>query len=304
MHDLAVVIVSLDQTHWLEACLGSLYERAGRIDLDVVVADNGSHGAKEFVESRFPSARVVHCENHGFAHGNNRALMTTDARYVLFLNPDTEVVEGTLEELVGVMDASPSLGLAGVKQLDSDRMLYPTARRFPSVMRALGEALGYERFPVRPDWLGERELDLARYESAFDCDWTTGSFMLARREAIEGAGFMDERFFLYGEETDFCLRIKEAGWEVKHLPSLTIVHHFGKSGQSPRLEAQGAFSRRLYAAKNLPPLRRALFLAAVGLRYAIRWAAFGEPFGRALRTFVGLEPPPFEEPPGQSVRAR
>jgi GT2 family glycosyltransferase len=240
--------------------------------------------------------------------------MTTDARYVLFLNPDTEVVEGTFEGLVAAMDRSPAVGLAGVKQLGSDLELYPSARRFPSVLRALGEALGYERFPIRPSWLGERVLDLSQYESEFECDWTAGCFMITRREAIESAGFMDERFFLYAEETDFCLRIKRAGWQIKHLPCLTIIHHYGKAGRSPRLEAQGAYARRQYAGKHLPHGRRALFLGAVGLRYALRWLAFGllrprdpkarEPFRRALRTFVGIEAPPFEEPPDRAVRVR
>jgi N-acetylglucosaminyl-diphospho-decaprenol L-rhamnosyltransferase len=315
MHDLAVVIISTNEAHWLEPCLTTLYEHAGDIELDVVIADNEStDGTRELVESKFPQARVVRCANHGFAHGNNRGLMATDARYVLFLNPDTEVVDGTLEDLLRVMDASPEVGLAGVRQLDPDRNLFPTARRFPSVLRAFGEAFFYERLPVKPSWLGERELDLSMYETEFDCDWTSGSCMLARREAIESGGFMDERFFLYAEETDFCLRIKRAGWTIRHLPALTIVHHFGKAGVNPKLEAQGAYARRQYARKNFPPPRRALYLAAVGLRYGIRWGAFGvlrrnepaarEPFRRALRSLVGIEPPPFTEPPEQAVRIR
>ena len=97
--------------------------------------------------------------------------------------------------------------------------MFPTIRRFPNAFRSLFEALGSERFPFRASWLGERELDLSVYERDVACDWTSGSFMLVRWEALQSAGFMDERFFLYCEETDLCLRIKQAGWEIRHVPT-------------------------------------------------------------------------------------
>jgi N-acetylglucosaminyl-diphospho-decaprenol L-rhamnosyltransferase len=257
---------------------------------------------------------VVRCPNRGFAHGNNRALMTTDARYVLFLNPDTEVVDGTLEGLVAYMDRCPELGLAGVRQIDAGGELFPSARRFPSVTRAFGEALGPERMPFTASWLGECELDMSRYDVEFDCDWTSGSFMLVRREAIESAGFLDERFFIYSEEVDLCLRVKQAGWALRHVPLMTIIHHAGKGGVSPRMEAQLAFARRQYAHKHFRPARRAGFLAAIGLRHLGRWLAFSlvrrsdararHAHRRALRTLVGLGQPPFGEPARHAVRPR
>ena len=106
MHDLAIVIVSTNEAHWIAPCLATVYAHAGPIDLDIVVADNGSTDGTAEVVSRFPGARVVRCENHGFSHANNRALMTCDARYVLLLNPDTEIREGTFADLVATMDAA------------------------------------------------------------------------------------------------------------------------------------------------------------------------------------------------------
>src|SRR5712691_4612268 len=111
-HDLAIIIVSTDEARWLTPCLETIFERAGNIELDVVVADNEStDGTRELVERDFPRARVVTCENRGFAHANNRGLMTTDARYVLFLNPDTEILQGSFEELVRAMDERPEVGV-------------------------------------------------------------------------------------------------------------------------------------------------------------------------------------------------
>ena len=143
--------------------------------------------------------------------------MTTDARYVLFLNPDTEIRKGTFEALVRHLDSQPDVGLAGVIQLTPEGEVFPTIRYFPNALRALGQALGSERLPFRATLLRERELSLERYDRVVDCDWTSGSFMLARREALESAGFLDERFFIYSEEPDLCLRIKRAGWRVCHL---------------------------------------------------------------------------------------
>ena len=124
--DLSIIIVSTNEARWLEPCLRTVFERAGGARLDVVVVDNGStDGTRELVETQFPEARVVDSVNRGFAHANNRGAMTSNARYVLFLNPDTEVVDGTFGELVAAMDERPEVGLAGVRQLTSDGELWP-----------------------------------------------------------------------------------------------------------------------------------------------------------------------------------
>jgi len=301
--DVCAIVVSHEGKHWLEPAISTLLAHAGPLELEVVVVDNGSDGAAEFAAQRFPQVRGIHCDNRGFAHANNQAAAGADARYVLFLNPDTEVVDGTLAGLVAHLDAHPEIGLAGCRQLDDEGRLCPTARRFPSVRRALGEAFGPERFGLARR-LGESELDLSLYDRDLPCDWTAGSFMLVRREALTAAGLLDERFFFYSEEVDLCLRIKRAGWEVHHLPQMTIVHYGGTTEASPRMEAQMAYARSQYAAKNFGPLRRRAFVAAIALRHAIRWAAFSRPrparaaaHKQALLTLLGRVEPPFGAPP-------
>jgi GT2 family glycosyltransferase len=312
MHDLAIVIVSTNEARWLPPCLSTVREHAGSIELDVVVADNEStDGTPELVERDFPWARVVTCPNRGFSHANNRGVMTTDARYVLFLNPDTEIVEGTFEDLVRALDERPDVGAVGVRQVTADGVLFPTVRRFPNALRLLGDALGVERLPRRPHWLGERELDLARYEQEIPCDWTSGSFLLVRREALESAGYLDERFFIFSEETDLCLRIKRAGWDVRHLPTMTIVHHAEKAGINPKLTAQDAFTRLQYARKNYSPAHRAVYVGVLVARYVARLLPVGahgrpraEAARRALRVVFRRDEPPFGPPPEQAVARR
>ena len=269
--DLAIITISTNEAHWLVACLTTVFAHLGKLRSDVVVVDNESRdGTADLVEEEFPDARVVPSRNLGFPHGNNRALMTCDARYVLFLNPDTEIVDGTFEQLVEAMDARPTVGLIGVRQVTPDGRVDMTIRRFPNALRALGDALALERLRQRPRWLGERELDRSVYDREVGCDWTSGSFMLVRREAIESAGFMDERYFMYSDETDFCRRIKTAGWEIRHLPSMTILHHDGKAGIQPRIESLAASSRMFYARKHFSPVHRLLYVGAILLGASLR----------------------------------
>jgi GT2 family glycosyltransferase len=312
--DVAVVIVSTNEGHWLEDCVSTVFARAGTASLDVIVVDNDSRdGTREIVETNFPEARVVSSRNRGFAHGNNRGLETTTARYVLFLNPDTQVVDGTFGALVEELDARPEIGLAGVRQLTPEGELFPTIRRFPSARRALGDALRSERWAIQPAWAGERVLDPDTYARQHECDWTSGSFMLARREALQSAGFLDERFFLYSEEPDLCLRMKQAGWKIVHLPSMAIIHHACKGGIRPKLIAQDLYARRQYAEKHFAAPHRAAYLAAVAVRHLIRAlpggtdaelsAARREAARLALRTLTGRSGPPFGSPPITAVSA-
>ena len=173
--------------------------------------------------------------NHGFSHANNRALMTCDARYVLFINPDTEILEGTFAELVAMMDERPD-GRPGRRAARSrgTARLDTTIRHFPNALRALGEALAAERLPEPPALARRARARSRGLRTEIACDWTSGSFMLARREALESAGLLDERYFMYSDETDFCRRIKLAGWDIRHLPQMTIVHHEGKAGVKPQ----------------------------------------------------------------------
>jgi GT2 family glycosyltransferase len=177
-----------------------------------------------------------------------------------------------------------------------------TIRYFPNVTRALGEALCAERLTNRPRWLGEREINPRSYETEFACDWTSGSFMLARREALESAGYFDERFFMYSDETDLCRRIKTAGWEIRHLPQMTILHHDRKAGIKPHIESLSAITRMMYARKYFSPGHRVSYGGAVMLRHLLRsvYAGSGEvgQLKRAanrvvVRAMLGREPVPF-----------
>jgi N-acetylglucosaminyl-diphospho-decaprenol L-rhamnosyltransferase len=305
VHDLAIVIPSLNDGGWLERCLPTVLERVGDLDVDIVVSDIGSTDHTADVVERF-GVRSVRCENRGFAHANNVALVTCEARYALLLNADTEIVDGRFDELVACLDARPDVGAAGVRQLDSGSEIYPTMRRFLSARRLLLEAVGSES--LAPSHV-HRVLDRDAYDRETSCDWTIGSFLILRREALLGTGLLDERYFFYGEEEDLCLRVRQAGWDVRHLPAMTIVHHVGKGGMRPQFEAQKAYARRQYAAKHFSPPRRLALgtaqLLADGLRALPIGGGDAELRRRcaiaSLRVTVGRDAPPFGAPESPTV---
>lgn len=312
VHDLAIIVVSHNDAAWLRPCLSSVFDRVEGLEVDVVVVDNGTDGAADLVEREFPTARVLRLDNRGFGNANNQARSTCASHYVLFLNPDTEVVDGSFPDLIAALEARPSVGLIGVRQVTAGGATLPTIRRFPNAMRALGEAFGSERLPFRTSWLGERELDTSVYMREVECDWTSGSFMLARQEAFDSAGGFDERFFLFGEEPDLCLRMRRAGWEVRHLPWMTIVHHAGRAGIDPRMEAQNAFARRQHALLHFGLSHRIAFLVAHSIRYGLRAIVLGGGDDRrrrrrmasrwSLKVLWGTANSPFGPPSRQAPR--
>ena len=304
MRELAVAIVSYNSRSWLGPCLRSLYDMSADVRLDVVVVDNDStDGSAAFVEQKFPQARVLRRPNLGFAAGNNAALESVTAPFILFLNPDTEIRNGSFGDLLELFDSDPSLGLVGCRQVAPDGTLHPSIRRFPTLTRYLFTSLGSERLPFHASWLGERVRNWTLYDRDVPCDWTSGSYMLARREAVMSVGGFDDRYFLFSEETDLCLRMKRVGWEIRHSPRMTIVHHAGKAGVNERLSAQDAYSRRQYVMKNMPRIRGRLALAAYSLGHIFRSgyvtsdpdvrSAKRRSARRCLCTLYGLVPPPF-----------
>lgn len=303
--DLSVIVVTHQGGELALKTLRSARERSGAIDVEWLAVDSGStDGTPDLLERELPDIPLERRPNIGFAAANNLALARARGRYVLLLNPDMEVRSGTLAELVGAMDERPEVGVASVVQLWPEGGVQRTIRRFPSPARQIGEALSLQRVPALVR-LGEEETREEPYWREIEADWLVGGFLLVRREALEAAGGMDERFFLFSEETDWCYRIRRAGWGIRHLPLMTVVHHTGRSAR-PDLFAQNSHSKVLYARKHFRGGRSALFRAAIALRHALRLAmvapvALVRPAmrprasaeRRALMVVIGAAAPPF-----------
>jgi len=275
--DLSVIVVTHNGREKALETLESALAAQGWLDAEWLVVDAGStDGTPEAVAARFPDVRLFRRENRGFAASNNVALREARGRYILLLNPDVEFRHGSLAELVAAMDARPEVGLASVIQSDADGHPLPSIRRFPSPARSFGEALFVDKWPLGRG-LQERVVDRGRYARAGAADWLVGAFLIARREAVEAVGPLDERFFLYSEECDWCYRFWQAGWQVEHLPNLTVVHHCG-DGSSGALMPQLTHSRILFAGKHYGRVKATGIRAGHALRHALR-AAILAPLG-------------------------
>jgi N-acetylglucosaminyl-diphospho-decaprenol L-rhamnosyltransferase len=288
--DLSVIVVTHQGRDLALRVLRTARAATGPIDVEWLVVDSGSSdGTPDAIERELPEVKVLRRPNIGFAAGNNVGLGSARGRYVLLLNPDLEIVDGTLAELVAAMDERPEVGIGSSITHYPDGELQASIRRFPSPARQLGEALLLARLP-RFAHLQEDELRADVYEREQSADWLSGSFLLARREAVEQVGGFDERFFLFSEETDWCLRVRAAGWDIRHFPTMRLTHHTGRT-ERPDLFAQNSYSKVLYARKHFAPVTRAAFRAALGLRHALRWAVFALPALRRpeLRERVAAE---------------
>jgi GT2 family glycosyltransferase len=304
--DLSVVLVTHNGREMALRTLASAREHQGAVSVEWFVVDSGSgDGTPDAIAAAWPDIHVTRAENRGFAAGNNLALPATRGRYVLLLNPDVTFAHGSLELLVRALDERPDVGAAGVRQLAPDGTLLTSIRRFPSLSRKLGEALGL-RNAISLPWLCEEERRADRYVEERSIDWTVGAFLAVRREALEQVGRLDERFFLYSEETDWCYRIRAAGWDIRHLPQIAVVH-YGSTRPTPELRAQLSWSKILFARKHFGPVRAAAVRAAIATGHALRVVAFGalavarasarprrRAEVRALRVTLGLAAPPYE----------
>ena len=302
--DLSVIVVTYNGRELALATLRSAMASAGGVDVQWIVVDNGSSdGTPDAIEREIPQVTVLRGENRGFAAGNNVGLARARGRYVLLLNPDVEIARGTLADLVRAMDERPLVGLASVVHRGADGRLQPSIRRFPSVARDIGEALFAARWRVLRTFQ-ELEIRPEAYEEERSVDWVVGAFLMARSEAVAEVGPMDERFFLYSEEVDWCYRFRAAGWDVRHLPSMAIVHHAGRRDRGD-LMAQLAYSRKLFAQKHFGALKSRGIRAALALGHMLRLLlltprALGRPAARermraeraALAVVLGISGPP------------
>jgi hypothetical protein len=227
----SIIIVNWNTKELLQNCLTSVYKQAGSVNYEVIVIDNGStDGSPEMVSNDFPQVILVrNLENKGFAAANNQGITIAKGRYVLLLNSDTVILNSALSKTVAFADAHLEAAVVGCRVLNPDRTLQPTCFMFPSLLNTfLSSTYLYKLFP-KSRFFGRERMTWWDRGDTREVDVVTGCFMLVRREAIEQVGLMDERFFMYGEETDWCYRFKKAGWRVVFAPVAEIVHLGGQS---------------------------------------------------------------------------
>jgi GT2 family glycosyltransferase len=272
-----VVVVTYDALPWIEQCLASVRE------VETVVVDNGStDGTVAFVRERFADVRVIEAENRGLGAGWNIGIRATSSRYALLLNADAWLAEGALERLVEFADTRPRAAVVGPRLLNPDGTLQRSVRGFPTVWRLATEYLFLRKVAPGSSVLNAFYAGGFDHDEVRDVEVVMGACMLLRREAIEQVGDCDEDYFLFSEETDWCFRFREAGWQVVFFPGAECVHVRGAS-HSGRLYRENLRGHLLFLSKHrgLKVAERARRLLLVSLR--LRGFVFRGGRGRVYR---------------------
>src|SRR3990170_171519 len=234
--DVSIIIVSWNTRDILRNCLASVFRNILESSCEVIVIDNGSSdGSVGMVQKDFPQVILIkNKENKGFAAANNQGIRIATGRYILLLNSDTIVLGDAISKTIQFADSEPQAAVVGCQILNTDRTIQQSCFMFPSILNMLlAITYMYKIFP-RSKYLGRERMTWWDHSDLREVDVLKGCFMLVRRESIEQIGVMDEQFFIYGEETDWCWRFKRAGWKCIFAPVGQIIH---LGGQSTRMQA-------------------------------------------------------------------
>lgn len=280
--DLSVILVNWNSCEMTSAAVASIVAETREITYEVTVVDNGSTRDASLVElpRRFPSmAFLTNPRNMGFSVANNQGISLARGRYVLVLNNDTVQTGNALGEAVRYMDAHPEVGALGIqhRNADADRSEQPSAWGFPRPWREVASLVGIP-------WAGR--FMPVRCDAELDVDWVCGSFLLMRRACLEQVGPLDERFFIYDEDVDWCRRARAAGWKVRFWPGTSMVHLGGAARPFMKDKTFVHFRSHLsYIRKHHSWLPAALYyLVMIGrltlatLWQAVRWVTGRSPF--------------------------
>lgn len=222
----SVIIVSFNTRDILKNCLDALFSSGDGSQTEVFVVDNASgDGSADMVRSTFPDVHLIaNQQNLGFAAANNQAFRLASGNYFLILNPDAYIRKGALDRAVAFMEKTPDCGLCGGKIISPEGNLEPSARRFPSPLSKLLTLSGLSgKFSGSPI-LNRHEFGGFLHDKPREVDWVPGTFTIIRKEMLDKIGLFDERFFIYYEETDLCLRARKAGWKVYFIPDAEVMH--------------------------------------------------------------------------------
>ena len=232
MNKLSVIIVNYNVKFFLQQAITAALAASKNMAVEIWMVDNqSSDGSVEMVRSLFPEVKVIANEkNVGFSTANNQAIAQSNSEYILLLNPDTVVAEDTFDKCIAFMDAHPNAGGLGVKMIDGTGVFLPESKRgFPSPIVAFFKTFGFGKIFSKSAFFNQYYLGHLPNDANCKADVLSGAFMLMRTKALEEVGYLDETFFMYGEDIDLSYRIVQGGWDNYYIADTSIIHYKGES---------------------------------------------------------------------------
>jgi GT2 family glycosyltransferase len=234
----SIIIVNWNTCDILKNCLQSVYAQTQPDLVEVIVVDNGStDNSCQMVRTLFPQlALIENAANIGFAKANNQAIAIARGQYLLLLNSDTILFDNAVAKVLAFAEDNPDAAVIGCRVLNPDKTLQPSCFMFPSILNVLISSCYLNHLFSHSRFFGREEMTWWNGTDTQEVDVVNGCFMLVRRQAVEQVGMLDERFFMYAEETDWCYRFKKAGWKTIFYPNAEIIHLNGQSSRMVRAE--------------------------------------------------------------------
>lgn len=246
--DLSIIIVNYNTKDLLMQTIQSVINNTKNISYEIIVSDNNStDGSVEMIQEYFPEVKLIENDgNLGFPKGNNVAIKLALGRYILLLNSDTVVIEDCIEKCIKYMDEHNDIGSLGCKViLKSGQLDHACKRGYPTPEASLFYMIKLHKLFPRNKKFGQYSLSYLHEDETNEVDSLTGAFMMLRRKVIDQVGLLDEEFFMYGEDIDWCFRIKEAGWKILYYPKAKIIHYKGASSKKKRFKTLYEFHRAM-----------------------------------------------------------
>jgi GT2 family glycosyltransferase len=291
---LSVIIVNYNVKYFLEHCLASVFKAGRQISMEVFVVDNNSvDGSVSMIKEKFPQVQLIENKlNAGFSKANNQAIKLAVGEFVLLLNPDTVVEESTFEKCLSFMNDHPDAGAAGVKMIDGKGHFLPESKRsLPTPAIAFFKVFGLSAIFPKSKIFGRYHLGYLDRNQVHSVEILSGAFMFLRKNTIDKVGYLDEDYFMYGEDIDYCYRILKNGYKNFYLPDTTIIHYKGESTKKGSLNYVFTFYNAMiiFARKNFPAGNARLFSTII--KFAIYLRAL---FSILKRSFNSLYLPVIE----------
>jgi len=245
--DISVIIVTFNSRQFIRSCLDSITKTGDGKDWEVVVVDNGSTDGSADVAMGYPNVMAIRKSgNDGFAAGVNLALDVSNSKYVLLLNPDTVVTEGSIQAMREYLEANPDVACVGPQLFNFDGSIQHSCREFPGFMTVLGEFFLLPALRRRFPRLDRYRMGYFDHTTTRDVDQPMASCMLLRRDVLDEVGHLDESMPIFFNDVDLCKRIKERGWRIVFLPEAKVYHYCGGSTRSLGVSKQLHLARSLY----------------------------------------------------------
>jgi N-acetylglucosaminyl-diphospho-decaprenol L-rhamnosyltransferase len=267
---LSILIVNYGADVYLKECVASLLSQRLSEKVEIIIIQNGPGEDPDFRDGRI---KVIRNErNEGFASANNIGLESAKGELLLMLNPDTVVFPGVIQKCIRMMSSDPEIGILGCKLINGDGSLQSSCRNFPGIYNILAESFGLHRVLHFSRFIRKRYLMIWPHDTVRAVDSVKGAFMMTRRKVVDTIGVLDDHFFMYCEEVDFCLRAKEKGWKTVFTPDIRIIHYGGKSTEINTLKnlIELHKSYRYYCRKHFPARKSvvciALYFSGVAMR--------------------------------------